>query len=160
MRTIAPSSVAGAGALPEWQRMPSRTCSVRFSPLHRARASRRRAAIAPSDGTPAEALAQAAIQHVLADVTERRMAEIVTEADRLCQVLVERQRPRDGARDAGDLERVSQARAVVVALRRDEHLGLVLEPAEGLGVDDPVAVALERRAQAAVGLAERAVRRI
>ena len=51
-----------------------------------------------------------------------------------------------------DLERVREPRAVVVALGRDEHLRLVLEPPERLGVHDPVAVALERRAQRAVVL--------
>ena len=49
------------------------------------------------------------------------------------------------ARDLGHLEGVRQARDVVVALGVDEHLRLVLEPAEGLGVEDPVAVALEGR---------------
>ena len=100
----------------------------------------------------AEALAQAAVEHVLADVAERRVAEIVAESDRLDEVLVEAQRARDGARDAGDLERVREARAVVVALRRDENLRLVLEAAEGLAVHDPVAVALEGCAQRAVVL--------
>ena len=51
---------------------------------------------------------------------------------------------------SGHLERVRQARPVVVALGRDEHLRLVLEPPERLAVDDPVAVALERRPQTAV----------
>ena len=36
---------------------------------------------------------------------------------------------------------------VVVALGGHEHLGLVLEPPERLGMDDAVAVALERRAE-------------
>jgi hypothetical protein len=99
-----------------------------------------------------EALAQAAVEDRLADVPERRVAEVVPEADRLREVLVERQRPRHRARDLRDLERVRQPRAEVVALGRDEDLRLVHEPAERLGVDDPVAVALQRRAQPAVGL--------
>ena len=109
---------------------------------------------------PAEALFQAAVEHLLADVPERRVAEVVAEADRLGEVLVQAQRPCDGARDAGHLERVRQARAVVVAPRRDEDLRLVRQPAEGLAVDDPVAVALEGRAQRAVGLGARAQRRV
>ena len=100
----------------------------------------------------AEALGQRPVEDVLADVAERRVAEVVPEADRLDEVLVEPERPRDRARDLGDLDRVGQPRAEVVALRRDEHLGLVLEPPERLAVDDPVAVALQRRAQAAVVL--------
>ena len=83
--------------------------------------------------------------------------EVVPEPDRLRQVLVEPQRARDGARDLRRLERVREPRAVVVALRRHEHLGLVLEPPERLAVHDPVAVALERRAQRAVLLGPRAV---
>src|SRR6476660_6763109 len=78
------------------------------------------------------------------------MAEVVAEPDRLDEVLVEAQRTGDGARDLGDLERVRQPGSVVVALGRHEHLRLVLEAAERLGVDDPVAVALEGRAQRAV----------
>ena len=54
------------------------------------------------------------------------------EPDRLRQVLVEPQRPRDRARDLRRLERVREPRAVVVALRRHEHLRLVLEPPERL----------------------------
>ena len=108
----------------------------------------------------AEALAQAVVEHVLADVAERRVAEVVAQPDGLGEVLVEPQRARDRARDLGDLERVGQPRAVVVALGRDEDLRLVLQAPEGLGVHDPVAVALQRRAQAAVLLGPRAPRRL
>ena len=107
----------------------------------------------------AEALAQAVVEHVLADVAEGRVAEVVAQPDRLGEVLVEAQRARDGARDLRDLERVGQPRAEVVALGRDEDLGLVLEAPERLGVHDPVAVALQRRAQPAVVLGPRAPRR-
>ena len=100
----------------------------------------------------AEPLGQAAVQRLLADMAERRVTEVVPEPDRLDQILVEPQRAGDGARDLGHLERVREPRAVVVAGRGDEHLRLVLEPAERLAVDDPIAVALERRAQPAVGL--------
>jgi hypothetical protein len=75
---------------------------------------------------------------------ERRMPEIVPEADRLREVLVEPQRARHGAGDLRGLQRVREARAVVVALRRDEDLRLVLEPPERLAVHHAVAVALER----------------
>ena len=46
------------------------------------------------------------------------------------------------ARDLGDLDRMGEARAVIIALVLDEDLGLVLEAAEGGGMDDAVAVAL------------------
>ena len=44
-----------------------------------------------------------------------------------------------------------EARDVVVALGIDEHLGLVLEPPERLGMEDGLAVALERRSQSSGG---------
>ena len=108
----------------------------------------------------AEALAPRAVEDVLADVPERRVAEVVPQPDRLREVLVEPQRPGHRARDLRRLQRVGEPRAVVVALRRHEDLGLVLEPPERLAVDDPVAVALERRAQRALLLRPRALGRI
>ena len=94
----------------------------------------------------------AASSALLAGVAEGRVAEVVAEPDRLGQVLVEAERARDGAGDPAGLQGVGEAGAVVVALGGDEDLGLVLEPAKRLRVDDPVAVALEGRAQRAVGL--------
>ena len=114
----------------------------------------------PKARVPGEPLAQREVERLLADVPERRMAEVVPQPDGLDEVLVEPQRPRHGPRYLRDLERVRQSRAVVVALGRDEDLGLVLEPAEGLGVHDPVAVALERRPNRRVGLGHRPARRI
>src|SRR3989442_12733160 len=73
------------------------------------------------------------------------MPEIVAEPDRLDEILVQPERAGHRARDAGRLERVGEPRPVVVAGRVDEDLRLVHEAPEGLGVHDPVAVALERR---------------
>src|SRR5207249_1529743 len=98
------------------------------------------------------ALAQNAVERLLPDVAERRVAEVVAEPDRLGQILVERESPRHRPRDARSLDRVREPGAVVIALRRDEYLRLVLQPAKGLRVDDPVAVALEGRSQGAVRL--------
>ena len=100
----------------------------------------------------AEALLQRGVERLLARVAEGRMAHVVAEPDRLDEVLVQPQRPRDAARDPGRLERVRHPRAVVVAGGIDEDLRLALQAPERLRVQDPVAVALERRAQAAVVL--------
>jgi hypothetical protein len=72
-----------------------------------------------------------------------RVAEVVRQRDRLDQVLVQPQRPRDRTRELRHFERVREAGAKQVALMVEEHLGLVDQPAEGGGVDDAVAVALE-----------------
>src|SRR5215213_2381527 len=86
---------------------------------------------------------RARVEHLLADVPERRMTQVVAEPDRLGEILVQPKRPRHVASDPAGLERVGEPRSVVVSLRGDEHLRLVLETAERLGVDDPVTVTLE-----------------
>ena len=91
----------------------------------------------------AESALDQSVEHALAGVPERGMPEVVTERDRLGQILVEAERPCDRARDLRDFERMGEARAVVVALGGDEDLRLVFETAERLGVDDAVAVADE-----------------
>ena len=155
-----PSSVRGIGARPEWQRIAVAHVVAEVQPravsLEHVDHAQRVLEVAEA---AAVALAQAAVENRLADVAERRVAEVVAQADRLGQVLVERERPSDRPRDLRDLERVGQPSAVVVALRRDEDLRLVLQAPERLGVHDPVAVALQRGAQAAVGLRHGAARR-
>ncbi len=71
------------------------------------------------------------------------MAQVVRQADGLDQVLVGPQGPGERPPDLGDLQRVRQAGAVVVAFVVDEDLGLVFQTAEGGGVQDAIAVALE-----------------
>ncbi len=89
------------------------------------------------------------VERLLTRVTERRVAGVVPEPDRLDEVLVQPQRPRDDARDRGRLERVGHPRAVVVALRVDEDLCLPLQAPERLRVDEAVAIALKRRSDGA-----------
>ncbi len=96
---------------------------------------------------PAVPLAKDLVQRLLARVTEGRVPQIVPHGDGLDEVLVQVERPAHGAGEARDLKGVRQPRAVVVALGRDEDLCLVLQPAERLGVDDAVAVALVRVAE-------------
>ena len=133
----------GMPCLPfECRAMPSRTSHVRFRPC----------AIVLEHVDDAQALlvvieaaGHQAAEHALAGVAERRVAEVVAERDRLGQLLVQAQHLGDRARDLRDFERVRQPRAVMIAGRREEHLRLVLQAAERLGVDDAVAIALERR---------------
>ena len=83
------------------------------------------------------------IERAFAGVTERRMAEVVRQRQRLGQVLVEAERAGERAGDLSDFERMGQPGAVMVALVIDEDLGLVGEPAERGGMDDAVAIAAE-----------------
>ena len=110
--------------------MPSRTASVRLSPApSRSSTSTTLTECSLCQNRCAEALGQALVERLLADVAERRVPEVVAEPDRLGQVLVQPQRTSDGARHLGDLERVRQPSAVVVADRQHEHLRLVLAAA-------------------------------
>ena len=79
------------------------------------------------------------------------MADIVGEAERLGQILVEAERARDGPADLRDFEAVGEPDPEMIAVGRDEDLGLVPQPAERDRMDDPVAVALEGVARAPVG---------
>jgi hypothetical protein len=76
----------------------------------------------------------------------------VAEGDGLGEVLVEAQGARARAGDLRDIERMGEPHTVVVALGRQEHLGLVPQPPERLGVQDAVAVTLEDGADAVEGL--------
>ena len=79
------------------------------------------------------------------------MAEVVRQRQRLGEILVEAERAGQRAGDLRHFERMGEPGAVMVALVEHEHLGLVLEAAEGGGMDHPVAIAAER----AAGLARR-----
>ena len=108
----------------------------------------------------AAALAQHRVERLLARMAERRVPEVVPEPDRLDEVLVQAKRAPDAARDTGRLERVREPRAEMVALGIDEDLRLQPQTAERLRVDDPVAVALERRPKPALVLREVAPTRL
>ena len=84
----------------------------------------------------------AAAKSGLTGVTEGRVAEIVPQGGGLGQILVEPQSAGHGTGDLSDLQGVGQTGAVVIPRRRQEHLGLVHQPTEGLTVNDAVAVTL------------------
>ena len=107
-----------------------------------------------------EAAGHERVDHALAGVAERRMPEVVTERDRFGQLLVKPQHLGDRPRDLRHLERVGQPRPVVIAGRREEHLRLVLQPAERLAVDDAIAIALKRRPHFVFRLRTKAAARV
>src|SRR3546814_15903155 len=83
------------------------------------------------------------LQRILAGVAEGWMADIVREAQRLGQILVEPERSRDRPPDLRDFEAVRQPDAKMVAVGRKENLRLVTQPAETDRMADPIAIALE-----------------
>ena len=93
-----------------------------------------------------------AVQLVLARMSERGMSQVVRQGDGLGEVGLQAQGRGEGPGDLGHLEGMGQAGAVVIALVGDEDLGLLLQPPEGRGVDDPVPVAGEGGPGAALRL--------
>ena len=87
------------------------------------------------------------LQYVFSGMSERRMAEVMSERGGFRQILVERESAGDGARNLRDLQGMRQARAVMVVLRTKEYLRFVHQPPKCLAVDNAVAVALELRAR-------------
>ncbi len=85
----------------------------------------------------------ALLKRILAAMAERRMAKVMGQAQRFGQVLVEAECTGHGPPDLRDFDRMGQTYAKMVAVGRNEHLGLVAQAAEGDRMDDPVAVALE-----------------
>jgi len=91
----------------------------------------------------AAAIGQCGAQRPLAGMAERRMAEVVRQAQGLGQVLVEPERARQGSSNRRNLQAVRYPNAKVVAIRSDEHLSLVAKAPERDGMDDSIPVALE-----------------
>ncbi len=94
-------------------------------------------------------IGERALQRILARMAEGRVADIVRQAERLGQVLVQPQRARDRPADLRHFQAVGQPDTEMVAIGRHEDLRLVTQPSEADRMDDPVAVALERIAWSA-----------
>jgi hypothetical protein len=82
-------------------------------------------------------------QNALPGMPERGMPEIMSQCDSLSQILIQAQGARDRPGNLRDLQRVSQARPRVIALRKGENLRLVFQAAEGFAVYYSVAVTLK-----------------
>ena len=71
------------------------------------------------------------------------MAEVVGQREGFRKVLVEPEGAGERPRDLADLDGVGESGPVMIAFVVNEDLGLMLQAAEGRGMDDPVTVALE-----------------
>ena len=76
-------------------------------------------------------------------MAERRVPQIVRQRDRFHQIFVQAQIARQRTADLRHFQTMGQPRAEQIALVVEEHLRLVLEPAECRRVDDAVTVTLE-----------------
>ena len=78
-------------------------------------------------------------------MSKRRMPDIVSERNRLDQILIEAQCLCDRSGILRYLKCMGQSRPVMIALRRQKHLRFVLETPERLAVQDAVSVTLKYR---------------
>jgi hypothetical protein len=92
------------------------------------------------------------VQHALAGVAERRVAQIVAQRDGFGELLVELQHLGDRPGDLRYLQRVGETSAIVITRGSEEHLCLVLQPPERFAVHDAVPIVLERRTHIVLGL--------
>ena len=100
----------------------------------------------------AEAVAlEAGVEGALASVAERWVADVVDEREGLGEIFVQAERRGDVAGDLRDLDGMGETGAEVVRGARGEDLGLAGEAAEGPGLDDAVAVALEGGEEGVLG---------
>ena len=90
----------------------------------------------------AEALGVELVQHRFPGVAEGGVPEIMAQGDGLGEMAVEAQGHGNGPGDLAYLEHMGEPGPVMVAGGGQEHLGFMLEAAEGLAVDDPVPVPL------------------
>jgi hypothetical protein len=92
------------------------------------------------------AAAEDLVEHRFAGVAKGGMAEIVAEGRSFNEVFVQTDGASYGTRQLSDLEGVGESGARVVSDVGHEDLGLVLEPTEGAGVEDPITISLEPEA--------------
>ena len=92
-------------------------------------------------------IGESGVQRGLSGMTKRWVTKIVGKAERFGQILVQAQSAGNGPADLRDLDAVRQPDPEMIAIGRDEDLGLVAKAAESDRVHDAIAVALENVAR-------------
>ncbi len=87
--------------------------------------------------------AHLAVQFLFTGVGEGRMADVVAERERLRQIFIQGQHRSYRTRDLRDFDGVRQPVAEMVGNAGRKDLHFILQPAEGAGVNDAIAIALE-----------------
>ncbi len=88
-------------------------------------------------------MAHLPVQLFLARVRERRVADVMTKSQSLCQVLIQTESGCHRARDLRHLDGVRQPVAEVIGNAGGKDLHLVFQPAKRSGVDNAITIALE-----------------
>ena len=94
-------------------------------------------------------MARKLLQHTLSGMAEGCMPQIVTQRNGFRQILIEGKATRYRSRNLRHLQRMREARAVVISLGRKKYLCFVFQSPERFAMNNPVAVALKSGAQRA-----------
>ncbi len=88
-------------------------------------------------------LAHRQVQGALAGMSEGGMADVMHQGEGFDEAFIQAERGGDGARNLRDLDGVGEPGAEMIREALGEDLGLILQTAEGAGMNHAVAVALE-----------------
>ena len=83
------------------------------------------------------------VQSPLTRMAKRGVAQIMPKSNGFGKVFVQLQSARNRARQSGDLQRMGQARPIMVAFGLQKYLRFVLQPSERFTVRNPVNIPLE-----------------
>ena len=86
-------------------------------------------------------LAHPFVQFSFACVPEWRMADVVDQRERFCQIRIQIQRARNGSRDLRHFDRMRQPVAKMIGVARGENLRLRFQTPESARMNHAVAVA-------------------
>ena len=100
---------------------------------------------------PAKRLHQS-VKRVLASMAKGRVAQVMRQRDCLGEFRIESKCAADRARHLCHFNRMSQPRAIIIALMFQKNLRLVFQTAKGTGMNDPVSIPLKTTAKSTLAL--------
>jgi len=83
------------------------------------------------------------IQGILPGMPKRRMTQVVSQGDGLCQILIETERFGDRSCNLRNLKGMRQSGPVMIAHWNEKDLGFMFQSPEGLGMNNSISVVLE-----------------
>ncbi len=92
------------------------------------------------------------IQRIFAGMPKRRVTKVMHECYGFGEIFIKPQSARQSTGNLRHFNRVGQAGSIMIPLMGDEHLCLMLETAKSGGMDDSIAIPLERRSCSAFRL--------
>ena len=77
------------------------------------------------------------------NMTKRRMSKIMSQSNRLNQILIQKQRSGNRPSNLRNFQRMCQSGSVMISARRQKNLRLMFHPTEWFGMQNPIPVSLK-----------------